>query len=94
VAQALTHHLDEAAAFVLERVARIELDRAVAAQDLPVGAAHDLAAQTRPRECTGHDVDDAPLAERRGPHVHQLADLGRDRHQKFERRRRGVRHLL
>ena len=69
VAQALAHHLHDAAARLLDGVARVELDRAVAAHDLPVGAADHLAAHLRALEMAAGDLHHAALAERAEPMV-------------------------
>src|SRR5439155_25343164 len=47
---ALAHHLDETAARLALRIARVELDDAVVACNLPVRAGKDFAAQQRALE--------------------------------------------
>jgi hypothetical protein len=66
-----------------DRVARLELQHAVAAHVLPVGAArHDLSFQPRSSHGSAADLDDAPPPVRRvaqvadGPHFHlDVADV-------------------
>src|SRR6266540_1932527 len=61
---AFTHDLHDAAALLPDRIACVELERSVAAQDLPVGAAHERAAHRRSFEGAASDVDHAALAQR------------------------------
>ena len=84
VAHALAHHLHDAAARFLDGIARVELDRPVAAHDLPVGAADHGAAHLRTFEAAAGDLHDAALAERRGTHGDDVADLGGQREQEFQ----------
>src|SRR5262249_15488514 len=81
---ALAHDLDEAAARLLDGIARVKLQHAVAARDLPVGTADHLATHLWARKAAATDIDHAPLAERRGPHADELADIRLEIEQEFE----------
>src|SRR5579862_993387 len=63
VAQRQVADIDQRAVVGLQRIARLELRHAIAAQDLPIGAARQhLAADVRPRKLAAGDRDDAARA--------------------------------
>src|SRR6187401_2174318 len=76
VAHTLRVDLDQRAGVALDRVARMDVERAVVGHDLPVGAARQNAAvEPRAGDGSAEQVHHAAMAERRGPEVEVVGDF-------------------
>src|SRR6187401_998119 len=76
VAHTLRVDLDQRAGVALDRVARMDVERAVVGHDLPVGAARQNAAvEPRAGDGSAEQVHHAAMAERRGPEIEDVGDF-------------------
>ena len=68
---------DARAGLGLDGIARLDIGGAVAAHDLPIGAARqDAAVEFRPAHGAADNVDDAPFAIGRAAQIHDGAEFG------------------
>ena len=91
--QAVAGDQDARAAIGLDGVARLDVGGAVAAHDLPIGAARqDAAVELRAPHGAAGNVDDAPLAIGRAAQIHDGREFGVDGEDRFCAQHGG--HLL
>ncbi len=80
---ALAVDQNQRAGIALDRVARLDMGRAVTADILPVGTARQDAALQPAFDGSPDNIDDAPLADRRLAELQDVGELGTDAQDRF-----------